>query len=84
MLLLKLRRKGESKELVERLLGDTVKCYTTLCVQRELKKLGKEFAGGCGNAFHDTAAALMLQHWRPYHELRPHRDPPTLQAPVNC
>lgn len=38
-------KKGESKDLIERLLGDTVKCYTTHCVQRELKKLGKEYAG---------------------------------------
>lgn len=39
-------RKGESKDLIARLLGDQVKCYTTPCVQHELKKLGKDVAGG--------------------------------------
>lgn len=59
-------RKGESKELIERLLGDTVKCYTTLCVQRELKKLGKEFAGRQLHAMSPLQLlpneAPMLQH----------------------
>jgi hypothetical protein len=39
------RRKGESKDLIGRLLGDAVRCFTTPCVQHELKKLGKEFVG---------------------------------------
>jgi len=38
-------RKGESKDLIGRLLGDAVKCYTTPCVQHELKKMGKEYNG---------------------------------------
>ncbi|PRW50990.1 rRNA-processing UTP23-like protein [Chlorella sorokiniana] len=37
-------KKGESKDLIGRLLGDAVKCYTTPCVQAELKKLGKDFS----------------------------------------
>ena len=37
-----------------KLLGDAVKCYTTPCVQRELKKLGKAFAGAGAP---ETAAA---------------------------
>lgn len=53
------RRKGESKDLIARLLGDQVKCYTTPCVQHELKKLGKEVAGGgrpCAEASSGGAA----------------------------
>ena len=42
------RRKGESKDLLCKLLGDAVRCFATPCVQHELKKMGKEFAGGCG------------------------------------
>jgi hypothetical protein len=41
-------RKGEAKDLVGRLLGEPVKCYTTPCIQAELKKLGKEYTGGQG------------------------------------
>ena len=31
--------------MIGRLLGDAVRCFTTPCVQHELKKLGKEFVG---------------------------------------
>ena len=41
-----LRRKGEAKDLIARLLGEPARCFTTPCVQAELKALGKEFQGG--------------------------------------
>lgn len=64
-------KKGESKDLVARLLGDQVKCYTTSCVQHELKKLGKEVAGArqllkryplhkCGHEERCSAADCLL------------------------
>ena len=31
--------------MIGRLLGDAVRCFTTPCVQHELKKLGSEFVG---------------------------------------
>ena len=34
--------------MIGRLLGDAVRCFTTPCVQHELKKLGKEFVGETG------------------------------------
>lgn len=58
LLAVRICRKGESKDLIERLLGDTVKCYTTHCVQRELKKLGKEYAGQCEIASSDSGRLL--------------------------
>ncbi|KAL4444025.1 hypothetical protein ABPG75_011762 [Micractinium tetrahymenae] len=64
-------KKGESKDLIARLLGDQVKCYTTPCVQHELKKLGKEVAGArqllkryplhkCGHEDRCSAADCLL------------------------
>lgn len=64
-------KKGESKDLIARLLGEPVKCYTTPCVQHELKKMGKEVAGArlllkryplhkCGHEERCSAAECLL------------------------
>lgn len=38
-------RRGECKEEVTKLLGDTSRVFTTKCVMQELRSLGKEYSG---------------------------------------